>query len=300
MIGWYGASMLCYVTPKEHLGLPNREDVKAASSVQDCGARGRHRAASPGAREPRRRAFPCALPASTGTASSNSRSTPRPRGAMHDETLPEDGFKDAHFCSMCGPKFCSMNISAKVETFTAEEAAEAANEPRRRGWWGFRATIEARQKAPRRKQNIEQVMMEEPTVAAIGGQRRADFSDLAGGWRSGYCVRRDSGRTRQIDWTSGACFSLPRPLWQNEHDLQPITLTNTSKVSPSCCAHRTRVRLASLLCLAIVPCACYAGQPPDLQKEDLHSIQDAPEKARRLARLVFPSWPRRRWMRRIR
>jgi phosphomethylpyrimidine synthase len=46
---------------------------------------------------------------------------------MHDETLPEDGFKDAHFCSMCGPKFCSMNISAKVETFTAEEAAEAAN-----------------------------------------------------------------------------------------------------------------------------------------------------------------------------
>jgi len=52
---------------------------------------------------------------------------------MHDETLPEEGFKDAHFCSMCGPKFCSMNISAKVETFTAEEAAAivdgAAPEP---------------------------------------------------------------------------------------------------------------------------------------------------------------------------
>jgi phosphomethylpyrimidine synthase len=46
---------------------------------------------------------------------------------MHDETLPEDGFKDAHFCSMCGPKFCSMNISAKVESFTAEEAAAVAN-----------------------------------------------------------------------------------------------------------------------------------------------------------------------------
>ncbi len=46
---------------------------------------------------------------------------------MHDETLPEDGFKDAHFCSMCGPKFCSMNISAKVETFTQEEADAAAS-----------------------------------------------------------------------------------------------------------------------------------------------------------------------------
>ena len=46
---------------------------------------------------------------------------------MHDETLPEEGFKDAHFCSMCGPKFCSMNISAKVEAFTPEEAAAAAN-----------------------------------------------------------------------------------------------------------------------------------------------------------------------------
>ena len=45
---------------------------------------------------------------------------------MHDETLPEEGFKDAHFCSMCGPKFCSMNISAKVESFTAEEAAAVA------------------------------------------------------------------------------------------------------------------------------------------------------------------------------
>ena len=46
---------------------------------------------------------------------------------MHDETLPEDGFKDAHFCSMCGPKFCSMNISAKVESFTAEDAEAVVN-----------------------------------------------------------------------------------------------------------------------------------------------------------------------------
>jgi phosphomethylpyrimidine synthase len=52
---------------------------------------------------------------------------PETARAMHDETLPEEGFKDAHFCSMCGPKFCSMNISAKVESFTAEEAAAVAD-----------------------------------------------------------------------------------------------------------------------------------------------------------------------------
>ena len=62
----------------------------------------------------------CRAPAiaSTGRSSSNCRSIPRRRAPMHDETLPEEGFKDAHFCSMCGPKFCSMNISSKVEEFT--------------------------------------------------------------------------------------------------------------------------------------------------------------------------------------
>jgi phosphomethylpyrimidine synthase len=115
MVGWYGASMLCYVTPKEHLGLPNLEDVKAgiiahkiAAHAADI-ARGR-----PGARDRDdelsraryrfdwNRQFELSL-------------DPETARAMHDETLPEAGFKDAHFCSMCGPKFCSMNISAGVE-----------------------------------------------------------------------------------------------------------------------------------------------------------------------------------------
>ena len=112
MIGWYGASMLCYVTPKEHLGLPNREDVKQgiiaykiAAHAADI-ARGR-----PGARDRDdemsraryrfdwNRQFELSL-------------DPETARAMHDETLPDSGFKDAHFCSMCGPKFCAMNISA--------------------------------------------------------------------------------------------------------------------------------------------------------------------------------------------
>ena len=122
MIGWHGASMLCYVTPKEHLGLPNREDVKAGIMAYKIAAHAadiaRHR---PGARDRDdelsraryrfdwKRQFELSL-------------DPETARSMHDETLPEDGFKDAHFCSMCGPKFCSMNISAKVETFTAADA----------------------------------------------------------------------------------------------------------------------------------------------------------------------------------
>ena len=122
MIGWYGASMLCYVTPKEHLGLPNREDVKQGIIAYKIAAHAadiaRHR---PGARDRDdelsraryrfdwKKQFELSL-------------DPETARSMHDETLPEEGFKDAAFCSMCGPKFCSMNHSAKTEQFTAEDA----------------------------------------------------------------------------------------------------------------------------------------------------------------------------------
>ena len=118
MIGWYGASMLCYVTPKEHLGLPGREDVKAGIIAYKIAAHAADIARRrPGARDRDdeisraryrfdwNRQFELAL-------------DPETARAMHDETLPDAGFKDAHFCSMCGPKFCSMNISGKVESLT--------------------------------------------------------------------------------------------------------------------------------------------------------------------------------------
>jgi phosphomethylpyrimidine synthase len=134
MIGWYGASMLCYVTPKEHLGLPNREDVKQGIIAYKIAAHAadvaRHRK---GARDRDdelsrarfnfdwRRQFALSL-------------DPETAEAMHDETLPEEGFKDAAFCSMCGPKFCSMNHSAKTQEFTEADAdavlaSNAAAEP---------------------------------------------------------------------------------------------------------------------------------------------------------------------------
>jgi phosphomethylpyrimidine synthase len=122
MIGWHGASMLCYVTPKEHLGLPNREDVKQGIIAYKIAAHAadlaRHR---PGARD-RDDALSRARYRFDWKEQFALSLDPETAQSMHDETLPEEGFKDAAFCSMCGPKFCSMNHSAKVESFTAEDA----------------------------------------------------------------------------------------------------------------------------------------------------------------------------------
>ncbi len=123
MIGWYGAAMLCYVTPKEHLGLPNKEDVhqgmiayKIAAHAADVA---RHR---PGARN-RDDALSRARYQFDWNKQFELSLDPDTARSMHDETLPEEGYKDAHFCSMCGPKFCSMNMSQALERFNEESAA---------------------------------------------------------------------------------------------------------------------------------------------------------------------------------
>ena len=122
MIGWYGASMLCYVTPKEHLGLPNLEDVKQGLIAYKIAAHAadiaRHR---PGARD-RDDELSRARFAFDWKRQFELSLDPETARAYHDETLPEEGFKDAAFCSMCGPKFCSMNHSAKTQEFTEADA----------------------------------------------------------------------------------------------------------------------------------------------------------------------------------
>jgi len=127
MIGWYGASMLCYVTPKEHLGLPNREDVKAGIIAYKIAAHAADVARRrPGARD-RDDALSHARYRFDWNRQFELALDPETARAYHDETLPEEGFKDAHFCSMCGPKFCSMNISSKVEEFTPADAEAVLN-----------------------------------------------------------------------------------------------------------------------------------------------------------------------------
>ncbi len=123
MIGWHGASMLCYVTPKEHLGLPNREDVKQGIIAYKIAAHAadvaRHRS---GARD-RDDELSRARFAFDWNRQFDLSLDPETARAYHDETLPEEGFKEAAFCSMCGPKFCSMNHSTKTQEFTEADAA---------------------------------------------------------------------------------------------------------------------------------------------------------------------------------
>jgi phosphomethylpyrimidine synthase len=121
LAGWSGAAMLCYVTPKEHLGLPNREDVKQgviaykiAAHAADL-ARGR-----PGAQD-RDNALSKARFAFDWNEQFRLSLDPDTARAYHDETLPQDTFKSAHFCSMCGPKYCSMRITEDIRKMAEEQ-----------------------------------------------------------------------------------------------------------------------------------------------------------------------------------
>jgi phosphomethylpyrimidine synthase len=133
MIGWYGASMLCYVTPKEHLGLPNKEDVKAGLIAYKIAAHAADVARKrPGARD-RDDALSRARFSFDWKQQFALSLDPETAEAMHDETLPDEAYKDAHFCSMCGPKFCSMNISEKATIIDEETAARVAENATRPG-----------------------------------------------------------------------------------------------------------------------------------------------------------------------
>ena len=120
MIGWYGTAMLCYVTPKEHLGLPNREDVKAGVIAYKVAAH----AADLAKRHPRAQTWDDALSkarfAFCWEDQFNLSLDPVTARQYHDETLPAEGAKVAHFCSMCGPRFCSMELTQQIRDYAAE------------------------------------------------------------------------------------------------------------------------------------------------------------------------------------
>ena len=121
MIGWFGCAMLCYVTPKEHLGLPNREDVKEGIITYKIAAHAADIAKGhPGARY-RDDMISKARFEFRWEDQFNLSLDPERALAFHDETLPKDSAKVAHFCSMCGPKFCSMKISQDVRDYAAAE-----------------------------------------------------------------------------------------------------------------------------------------------------------------------------------
>lgn len=125
MIGWFGCAMLCYVTPKEHLGLPNKEDVKQGLITYKIAAHAADLAKGHPGAQIRDNAMSKARFEFRWEDQFNLALDPHTARAMHDETLPQESGKVAHFCSMCGPKFCSMKISQEVRAFAARQDTRA-------------------------------------------------------------------------------------------------------------------------------------------------------------------------------
>jgi phosphomethylpyrimidine synthase len=122
MIGWYGCAMLCYVTPKEHLGLPNKQDVKEGVITYKLAAHAADLAKGHPGAQYRDNALSKARFEFRWEDQFNLGLDPERAREFHDETLPQEGAKTAHFCSMCGPHFCSMKITEDVRKYAAEQA----------------------------------------------------------------------------------------------------------------------------------------------------------------------------------
>ncbi len=133
MIGWFGTAMLCYVTPKEHLGLPNKKDVKDGLIAYKIAAH----AADLAKGHPGARVWDDALSRARfefrWEDQFNLSLDPETARSFHDETLPADGAKVAHFCSMCGPKFCSMHLTQELRKMAEEGMEEKSREFKERG-----------------------------------------------------------------------------------------------------------------------------------------------------------------------
>ncbi|GHG85756.1 phosphomethylpyrimidine synthase ThiC [Pseudodonghicola xiamenensis] len=133
MIGWFGCAMLCYVTPKEHLGLPDRDDVKTGVITYKIAAHAADLAKGHPAAQIRDDALSRARFEFRWEDQFNLSLDPDTARSMHDETLPKEAHKVAHFCSMCGPKFCSMRISHDIRAEAQKEGMEKMAEKFREG-----------------------------------------------------------------------------------------------------------------------------------------------------------------------
>ena len=147
MIGWYGTAMLCYVTPKEHLGLPDRDDVKVGVVTYKIAAHAADLAKGlPGAQE-RDDALSKARFEFRWRDQFNLSLDPETAIDYHDQTLPAEGAKIAHFCSMCGPKFCSMKITQEVRDYAEKGMAEMSQTFKETGGQIYQEKVKLEEKA---------------------------------------------------------------------------------------------------------------------------------------------------------
>jgi phosphomethylpyrimidine synthase len=124
MIGWFGTAMLCYVTPKEHLGLPNKQDVRDGIIAYKIAAHAADLAKGHPGAQARDDALSKARFEFRWEDQFNLGLDPEKAQEFHDETLPKDAHKQAHFCSMCGPNFCSMKITQDVRDYAATQGVD--------------------------------------------------------------------------------------------------------------------------------------------------------------------------------
>jgi phosphomethylpyrimidine synthase len=134
MIGWYGTAMLCYVTPKEHLGLPDKDDVKEGIITYKLAAHAADLAKGHPGAQIRDNALSKARFEFRWDDQFNLGLDPDKAREFHDETLPKESAKVAHFCSMCGPHFCSMKITQDVRDFAAQQGIDRKPRRWRRAW----------------------------------------------------------------------------------------------------------------------------------------------------------------------
>ena len=133
MIGWFGTAMLCYVTPKEHLGLPDKDDVRVGVVTYKIAAHAADLAKGHPGSQQRDNALSKARFEFRWEDQFNLSLDPEKAQEFHDETLPAEGAKTAHFCSMCGPHFCSMKLTEEVRAAAESGMQEKAEEFRATG-----------------------------------------------------------------------------------------------------------------------------------------------------------------------
>ena len=193
MIGWYGTAMLCYVTPKEHLGLPDRDDVKVGVVTYKLAAHAADLAKGHPAAKVRDDALSRARFEFRWRDQFNLSLDPDTAEQYHDQTLPAEGAKSAHFCSMCGPKFCSMKITQEVRDFAAKQNQEAdaflAANPPRNGEGGVAATSDL----PGASRSREAGSQGEPLAQAGGGGEPLDATSAEQGMAAMSKVFRETG-----------------------------------------------------------------------------------------------------------
>ncbi len=148
MIGWFGTAMLCYVTPKEHLGLPDRDDVKVGVVTYKIAAHAADLAKGHPSAQIRDNALSKARFEFRWRDQFNLSLDPETAKDFHDETLPAEGAKVAHFCSMCGPKFCSMKITQEVREYAASGMAQMSETFRETGGKIYQPADKAAERAP--------------------------------------------------------------------------------------------------------------------------------------------------------